>query len=96
MEDVSNFEKLGESRTCMTMAGTPPKVPICLPFDQLERALGVEVVHHHELPAGGQVGDHDRVAAGGVEERDRQQEGRLRLLAHRRQGSCRSGWRRGC
>ena len=28
MEEVSNFEKLGESRTCMTMAGTPPKVVI--------------------------------------------------------------------
>ena len=28
MEDVSNFEKLGESSTCMTMAGTPPNVPI--------------------------------------------------------------------
>ena len=47
-----------------------------LPLDQLEGALGVEVVHHHELPAGGQVGDHDRVAAGGVEERHREQEGR--------------------
>ena len=28
MEEVSNFEKLGESSTCITMAGTPPKVPI--------------------------------------------------------------------
>ena len=25
-EDVSYLEKLGESSTCMTMAGTPPKV----------------------------------------------------------------------
>ena len=29
MEEVSYLEKLGESSTCMTMAGTPPKVPIC-------------------------------------------------------------------
>ena len=28
MEDVSYFEKSGESSTCMTMAGTPPNVPI--------------------------------------------------------------------
>ena len=28
MEDVSYLEKLGESSTCMTMAGTPPNVPI--------------------------------------------------------------------
>ena len=28
MDEVSYFEKLGESSTCITMAGTPPKVPI--------------------------------------------------------------------
>ena len=28
MDEVSYLEKLGESSTCMTMAGTPPKVPI--------------------------------------------------------------------
>ena len=28
MDEVSNFEKSGESSTCITMAGTPPKVPI--------------------------------------------------------------------
>ncbi len=28
MDDVSYLEKLGESRTCITMDGTPPKVAI--------------------------------------------------------------------
>ena len=28
IDDVSNFEKLGESSTCITMEGTPPNVPI--------------------------------------------------------------------
>ena len=28
MDEVSNLSKLGESSTCITMAGTPPKVPI--------------------------------------------------------------------
>ena len=44
-----------------------------LALDQLERPLGIPVVHHDKLPAGGQVGDHDGVTAGGVEERHRQQ-----------------------
>ena len=52
-----------------------------LALDQLEGTLGVEVVHHHELPARGDVGDHDGVAAGGVEERHREEEGGLCLLA---------------
>src|SRR3984957_7771335 len=53
-----------------------------LPLDELEGPLGIEVVHHHQLPAGGGVGDQHGVAAGGVEQGHRQQVGVLAAAAH--------------
>ena len=47
-----------------------------LALDQLERALGIEVVHHHDLPAGPDVPHHDGVTARGVEERHREEDTR--------------------
>ncbi len=48
-----------------------------LPLDQLQGPFRIEVVHHDQLPSGRGVGDEDGVAAGRVEERDRQQIGVL-------------------
>ena len=76
-DEVSRLAKSGESMTCMTMAGTPAEHGDPLPLDELEGPFGVEVVHHHELAAGGRVGDQQRMAARGVEERHRQQVGVL-------------------
>ena len=97
MEEVSYLSKFGRVEHLHDHGRHAAERADPLALNQLERALGVEVVHHHELPAGGQVGDHDGVAAGGVEQRHREEEGGLRLLAGRLEGrACRSGWRRGC
>ena len=76
MDEVSYWAKRGKSRTCMTMAGHTAERGDAFACDQLESTLGIEVVHHDDLPAGPDVPDHDGVAAGGVEERHRQRESR--------------------
>ena len=64
----------------------PPKHRDPLPLDELEGALGVEVMHHHELSAGGRVGHHDGETAGHVEERHREKVGVLDVRAGRSPG----------
>ena len=44
-----------------------------LALDELEGSLRVKVMHHHEPASGGRVDDQDGLAAGGVEERHREQ-----------------------
>ena len=83
-EDVSRLAKLGESMTCITMAGHPAEDGDALPLDQLEGPLGVEVVHHDQLAPGRGVGHQHGVAAGGVEQGNRQEVGVLGAAARRR------------
>ena len=86
MDEVSYLEKLGESSTCMTMAGTPPKVPIRSRSISSSARSGSKWCIITSFPPAAMLRDHDRVAAGGVEQRHGEQEGRLRLLAGRLQG----------
>ena len=43
----------------MAMVGTPPKVVIRSVSISSRARSRIEVVHHHDLPAGRGVGDHD-------------------------------------
>ena len=55
-----------------------------LALDQLERPLGVPLVHHHELPAEGRIADEDRVTPRSVEEGHGDELRLLRTVAGRR------------
>ena len=60
MEDVSYLEKLGESMHLHDHGRHAAEDGDPLALDELEGPLGVEVVHHDDLPAGRHVGDHAR------------------------------------
>ena len=80
MDEVSYWAKSGEVEHLHDHGRHAAEGGDPLTLDQLEGPLGIEVVHHDDLSAGADVSHHDGVAPGGVEERDREQDGALHLV----------------